>query len=126
MFVLIRRTRYNCSHCRRWIGTRVITSPRVGVETKACRYCNTRYRTLNLEWKNMTKQQRVSYFISEWTVGWFLFFILVGSTIEAPLLGRVAFGVLLWFACSVPFVIYKLFRVRQSIRRFRLYPHSAH
>jgi len=122
MYFYIRWKRYYCPHCGKWTGTHVVSSPRVGRETEKCASCSTEYRTLNLEWRSMTKGQRIGYFISEWTIGWLLFFFLVGLTFEGPTWWRLSAGFLLGLACCVPFVIYKLFRVRKSIRRFRLYP----
>jgi len=36
------------------------------------------YRTPDIEWQNMTKGQRVGYFLSEWTVAWLGLFVLGG------------------------------------------------
>lgn len=78
----LRWASYRCPSCGAYLESRMINSARVGLECKKCGKCGAEYRTPDREWQNMTKGQRVSYFLSEWTVGWIGVFILGGAILS--------------------------------------------
>ena len=43
--------------------SRMVGLTRVGLEYKKCRKCGARYRTPDKEWRDMTRGQRVGYFV---------------------------------------------------------------
>jgi hypothetical protein len=67
----------------------------------------------------MTKGQRIGYFLSEWTIGWLLFFVLSGLILwtENHWLG-VLYGLLAGALCCSPSWLVKVVRVRGSLRRY--------
>jgi predicted RNA-binding Zn-ribbon protein involved in translation (DUF1610 family) len=78
----LRWASYRCPSCGAHLESRMINSPRVGLEYKKCGKCGAEYRTPDREWQNMKTGQRVSYFVSEWTVGWIGVFILGGTILD--------------------------------------------
>src|SRR5229473_222666 len=111
----IRWTSYSCPSCGAHTESRIVSSPRVGVENRKCEKCGFSYRTPDREWNNMTKGQRIGYFLSEWTIGWLFLFILVGLTFANENLWlRVLYGLFLGAVWCLPSWMLKLARVRSS------------
>ena len=114
----LRWTSYSCPACGAHTESRVVSSPRVGLEYKKCRKCGATYRTPDREWQNMTVGQRRDYFLSEWTVGWIGLFVLVGAfAIDNHWLGGfygLAAGCI-W--CAPPWLRKYCWRVKQSLAR---------
>ncbi len=116
----VRWTTYRCPSCTARTESRLVTSPRVGIEYRKCRSCGSTYRTPDREWQHMTTGQRVGYFLNEWAVAIIglsiLFAILIYYADKSDLqisAGLVAVSI----ACCVPFWLWKYSLVRRSITR---------
>jgi len=116
----VRWTTYRCPSCNARTETRMISSPRVGVEYKKCKSCGSSYRTPDIEWPHMTTGQRVGYFLNEWAVA------ILGISVVCA--GMVFYAdksdwrvpaaiVLVGVGICLPFWLWKWFAVRRSIER---------
>jgi hypothetical protein len=116
----VRWTTYRCPSCNARTGTRMISSPRVGVEYKKCGKCGASYRTPDVEWPHMTTGQRLGYFLNEWTVALLgILLVVAGAIVYAD---RSEWQTSVWLvlggiACCLPFWLWKSFAVRRSIER---------
>jgi hypothetical protein len=112
-------TSYTCPSCSAHIESRIVSSPRVGPERKACSRCGFSYRTPDLEWRNMNTSKRLGYFLSEWTVGWLGFFALAGFLLvqETPHWLGALEGLGIGMACCTPLWLWKVRKVKQSLQR---------
>lgn len=113
----IRYTSYSCSSCGNHLESRLVTSPRVGPENKYCSKCGHSYRTPDREWTEMTKCQRLGYFLSEWTIGWLLLFAAGGAAWSGDVWPGVLYGLLGGIICCTPSWLVKIRKVRQSRER---------
>lgn len=114
----IRYTAYRCPSCDKQLESRIVSSPRVGQEQKNCAMCGCTYQTPDREWRNMTKGQRLGYFLSEWTVGWIGISILAGIILSEDNRSLGAFyGLAVGMILCAPSWLIKLWRVRQSDAR---------
>ena len=118
----LRWTTYSCPSCGAQLETRIVTSPRVGVERDECNQCGVYYRTPDLEWYNMTKWQRIGYFISMWTVAWLIFFTVCGLIVSDEEHPWTRLYGLLGIVFCIPIWLLKVVRVRNSLRRCPLKP----
>jgi hypothetical protein len=66
----------------------------------------------------LTKGQRVEYFVSIWAVCWILFFVACGAVevTDSRWMGA-AYAFVIGAVCYFPFVLWKLWRGKQSITR---------
>jgi hypothetical protein len=116
----LRWVTYRCPSCNTRTESRIVTSPRVGVEFRKCRSCDSVYRTTDREWTHMTTGQRVGYFLNEWAVGIISVCILFAALIFYA--DKSDWRTPVWFvgvsiACCVPFWLRKLYLVRRSTAR---------
>jgi Zn ribbon nucleic-acid-binding protein len=117
--MFIRWTDYKCPSCNACTDSRMVGLPKVGTEHKDCRKCGFRYRTPDKEWRDMTKGQRVGYFVvfagATFCIFAFMaivFFVADKSDWQFP-----AMTVAMGLALCTPFWVWKLLSVRRSIRR---------
>ncbi len=115
----IRWIDYKCPSCNACVDSRLVRSPRVGVEYKNCRKCGFRYRTPDKEWRDMTKGQRVGYFViwSGATLGIFTFTAIVFFATDRSDWQFPAFTVAMGMVFCAPFWMWKLVSIRRSITR---------
>jgi len=117
----VRWTSFSCPSCGTHYDSRIVTSARVGVEEKECKKCGFTYRTIDREWKNMTKWQRIGYFLSMWTVAWLIFFAACGlAAYDEDHPWTRLYGLAVGILVFTPVWIVKIARVKQSLRRFPL------
>jgi hypothetical protein len=117
--MFIRWINYKCPSCNACVDSRMVGLPKVGRAYKNCRKCGFTYRTPDQEWRDMTKGQRVGYFVRFsgatlciFTFMAILFFATDKSDWQFPAM-TVAVGMVI---CA-PFWMWKVFSVRRSIRR---------
>lgn len=116
----LRWVNYKCPSCQKRTESRIVTTPRAGVEYKKCRSCGATYRTPDIEWQHMTTAQRVNYFLNEWAIA------VLGISIVCAVgvfyadrsdwkVPAIIVGV--GAACCAPFWLMKVLAVKRSIRR---------
>jgi hypothetical protein len=66
----------------------------------------------------MTKGQRIGYFLSEWTVAWFIIPILGGGLLVDNSWLGVIYGLLFGAACCIPSWLLKIAEVKRLLRRY--------
>ena len=117
MYVYLHKHNCKCPSCFKSLGSRVVSSPRVGREYLACK-CGNTLKTIDKEWRHMTTGQRVEYFVSIWAVCWILFFIACGAVevVDNDRLGAF-YGFGIGLACYLPFILWKLLQVRRPVLR---------
>lgn len=116
----VRWVTYRCPSCNARTESRIVTSPRAGVEYKKCRSCNAVYRTPDIEWSHMTTGQRVGYFLNEWAVA-----VLAVTVLSAAIMWGAAkpdwqpsaWTLAIGIAFCVPFWLWKLLAVQRSKER---------
>lgn len=113
----LRWTSYSCPSCGAHTESRIVSSPRVGLEHKECGKCGAAYRTPDKEWQNMTKGQRVGYFLSEWTAAWLGLFVLGGIILSDNHWLGGFYGFAAGCVWCAPSWLRKLWRVKQSRAR---------
>jgi hypothetical protein len=114
----LRWTSYDCPSCGLHLESRIVSSPRVGPEQRICRHCGVMIRTPDKEWQNMTRGQRLGYFLSEWSVAWLGIFILGGAILEENHWLGVVYGIAAGLVWLAPSYIWKLWRVKHSLNRY--------
>jgi len=116
--MFIRWTSYSCPSCGAHIESRLVSSRRVGIEHRRCQKCGVAFRTPDREWQNMTRGERLGYFLSETTVAWLGTFALSGALVQdGPWWIITLEGLALGVAVCTPFWLYKLWAVRCSLKR---------
>src|SRR6266545_4287902 len=77
----IRWNNFKCPHCGKTWACRVVSAPRVGRELRTCSSCGMQFTSHDREWAHMTRGQKLGYLVSEWVVGWLLFYALLFSSV---------------------------------------------
>jgi len=112
---------YKCPSCNSRIASRIGDTARVGAEYKPCVSCGNICRTPDIEWRHMTKGQRIHYFMSVYVILILVLAILfaVGMyyATDQTDLKPSAWILGITIAIFAPFWIRKYFLVQQSTNR---------
>ncbi len=110
---------YYCPSCNACVDSRMVGLTRVGLEYKKCRKCGARYRTPDKEWRDMTRGQRVGYFVlfSGATFCIFAFMAILFFAGDKADWQFPATTVAMGMVLCAPSWLWKLLSVRRSIRR---------
>src|SRR5882762_874121 len=114
----LRWTSYSCPSCGTHTESRIVSSPRVGLEYRKCGKCGSTYQTPDKEWQHMTSGQRLGYFLSEWAVAWLGIFILGGIILNDNHWLGAFYGFASGSIWCVPSWLRKIWRVKQSLKRY--------